>query len=206
MFGELTAAVSNSPLTYLVVLGAAAGDVLFPVIPSETIVIAAAVIAARTSLKLSIIVPAAAVGALLGDNIAYLVGDRAGEPLIRRLFHGRRARDRLRWARQAVRRRGVSVILVGRFIPGGRTAGTISAGMLDMRYRHFLPADACAATAWAVYASLLGYLGGEKFEHNFWLPLVLALGVATLAGLLIEGWRLLQRRRGKDVLGDELDR
>lgn len=46
--------------------------------------------------------------------------------------------------------------------------------------RRFLPADAVAAGLWASYAAGLGYLGGETFEHNLWLPLLIATGVSLI--------------------------
>ena len=205
MFEWLTSEVSNNPVTYLIVFGAAATDVLLPLIPSETIVIAAAVLAGQGELWIWLIVPAAAVGAFLGDNVSYWLGRRVGDPIARRFFRGEKARARLAWAEVAIRKRGVFLIVAGRFIPGGRTATTFAAGTLEMDYRRFLVADGSAAVIWAVYISMLGYLGGASFEDNLWLPLLLALGVATLVAAAAEGWRRFQRRRGKDLLGDEIE-
>lgn len=147
-------------------LVATAADVLFPLIPSETIVIAAGVIAGQGELLIVGIVPAAALGAFLGDNVAFLLGRRLGEPAAERVFRGEKARRRLEWAEGAIRRRGPLLIVVGRFISCGRTATTFGAGTLGMPYRRFALADALAAVAWALYVSLLGYLGGSSFEDN----------------------------------------
>lgn len=205
MFEWLASEVSNNPVTYLIVFGAAATDVLLPVIPSETIVIAASVLAGQGDLLIWLIVPAAAVGAFLGDNVSYWLGRRVGDPVARRFFRGEKARGRLAWAEAAIRRRGVFLIVIGRFIPGGRTATTFAAGTLEMDYRRFLVADASAAVIWAVYVSMLGYVGGASFEDNLWLPLAIALGIAMLVGIAIEAWRRWQRRRGKDLLGEEIE-
>lgn len=99
---------------------------------------------------------------------------------------------------------GAAPIGIGRFLPGGRTATTFAAGTLEMPYRQFALADAIAACVWALYASMLGYLGGATFKESIWLPLLLSVGIATLVGFSIEAWRRFQRRRGKDLLGDEL--
>jgi membrane protein DedA with SNARE-associated domain len=189
----------------VVVFAAAAADVLLPLIPSETIIIAASVLAAQGGLTIFAIVPAAALGAFLGDNIAYFLGRQVGDPVARRIFRGEKGRARLEWAEGAIRRRGVALIAIGRFIPGGRTVTTFAAGTLAMAYRRFLVADAAAAVVWALYVSMLGYFGGAAFEDNIWLPLALALGFATLVALSVEAWRRFERRRGKDVLGDELE-
>lgn len=204
MFDWLTQEVSQSPVTYLVVFIAAGADVLFPPIPSETIVITASVLAAQGELVIWFIVPLVALGAFLGDNASYWLGRGIGDPVAERLFSGEKGRGRLQWAEEALQRRGVVLIAIGRFIPAGRTATTFAAGSLEMPYRQFLFADAIAAVVWALYASMLGYLGGETFKDNVWLPVALSLGVATAVGLSVEGWRRFQKRRGRDVLGDEL--
>jgi membrane-associated protein len=200
----LTQEVSESAITYLVVFVAAGLDVLFPLIPSETIVLSAAVLAAQGDLVIFLIVPLVALGAFLGDNLCYWLGRKIGDPVARRLFKGEKGQGRLRWAERALRRRGALLIGVGRFIPGGRTATTFAAGTLEMPYRSFVVADAVAACLWAVYISALGYLGGETFKESLWLPLASSLACATAVGLGFEAWRRLQRRRGKDILGEEL--
>lgn len=204
MFDWLTQEVGQSAFTYPIVFVAAGTDVLFPLIPSETIVITASVLAAQGELFIWLIVPLVAVGAFLGDNACYWLGRKIGDPIADRLFRGEKGEARLRWAEEALRRRGAILIGVGRFIPGGRTATTFAAGTLEMPHRQFLVADAFAAALWALYVSMLGYLGGETFKHNLWLPLVSSLACAMAVGLGFEAWRRWQRRRGKDILGDEL--
>lgn len=204
MFDWLTHEVSQSAITYPVVGFAAAADVLFPLIPSETIVITASVLAAQGDLLIWVIVPAVALGAFIGDNLCYLLGRKIGDPIADRLFDDERGQARLHWAEEALRRRGAILIGAGRFVPGGRTATTFAAGTLEMPYRQFIVADAFAASIWALYVSMLGYLGGETFKDNLWLPLIASFACAMAVGLAFEGWRRLQGRRGKDILGDEL--
>jgi membrane-associated protein len=204
VFDWLTHEVSHSALTYPVVGFAAAADVLLPLIPSETIVISAGVLAAQGELMIWALVPAVAVGAFLGDNLCYLLGRRVGDPIADRVFADEKGQARLLWAEEALRRRGAILIGVGRFIPGGRTATTLAAGTLEMPWRQFAAADAFASVIWALYVSMLGYLGGEAFQDSLWLPLAASFSCAMLIALSFEGWRRLQGRRGKDILGDEL--
>jgi len=184
--------------------GAAGGRVLVPRIRAETSVITASVLAAQGDLLIWVIVPAVALGAFVGDNLCYLLGRSIGDPVADRLFDGEKGQARLQWAEEALRRRGSILIGVGRFIPGGRTATTFAAGTLEMPYRQFVVADAVAASLWAIYVSMLGYLGGETFNESLWLPLAASFGAAMAIGLGFEIWRRLQSRHGKDILGDEL--
>jgi membrane-associated protein len=204
MFDWLTHQISDSPWTYLLVFLAAGGDVLLPLIPSETVVITAGVVAARGGLSLWLLIPVTMLGAMAGDNLVYWLGREAGDPIVRRLARGEQNTARLRWAERAMRRHGGIVLIATRFIPGGRTVSTLAAGTLELPWRIMLAADALAALLWAVYASMLGYLGGEAFQRSSWKPIVLALGVALSVSAVVDLWRRRQRRRGLDVLGDPI--
>lgn len=195
MFDSIANAVSGSAWTYVLIVAVCAGDAMFPLLPSETIVIAAAVLAANGHLNIALIVIAAAVGGLLGDNGAYAVGHSGLRRLADRLLGSEKSRGRLEWARSQLQRRGVWIIVVARFIPGGRTATTYTAGTVGMPWkRRFLVADAVAVTLWALYASALGYIGGSAFENNLWLPML----IAAAAGLLVGGIGELVRRKVLD--------
>jgi membrane-associated protein len=194
--GQFTQIVSDaSGWAYAIVFLLAYLDAIVPVVPSETAVITAGVVAASGDLSLAIILPAAAAGAFLGDNTAYLLGRRFGTRINERFFTGDKARKRIEWAQRQLSERGGELIAVGRFIPGGRTAVTLSAGTLRFPWRRFALFDAASAIGWATYASLLGYLGGKSFEKSTWKALVLALAIAFAVAGGIELTRWLLKRR-----------
>ena len=149
---------------YLILAVLAFLDAIVPVVPSETSVITAGVVASAGDLSLPLVVVFAAVGAFLGDNTAYFLGRRFGARINNRFFRSEKARKRVDWAQRQVSERGGELIAIGRFIPGGRTVVTLSAGTLGYPWRRFVLFDAAAALGWALYASLLGYLGGQAFE------------------------------------------
>jgi membrane protein DedA with SNARE-associated domain len=189
--------VSNaSGWAYLIVFLVAYLDALVPVVPSETTVITAGVVAASGDLSLIVIVAVAAGGAFLGDNTAYFIGSRFGVRINERFFSGEKARKRVEWAHKQVSERGGELILVARFIPGGRTVVTLSAGTLAYPWRRFVIFDAAAALIWALYASLLGYFGGHAFENAPWKGLLLALAIAFAVTGTVEviRWYLKRRR------------
>ena len=195
MFDEFTHLVSSaSGWTYGVVFLLCLLDAFLPVVPSETAVITAGVVAGAGDLALPLVVVAAALGAFAGDNISYLIGRRFGNGIVDRFFGGEKSQRRLAWAERHLRERGVPLILVGRFVPGGRTAVTISAGLLHFAWPRFVAADAGAALVWSLYASLLGYFGGRAFENEPWQGLVLALGLGFALAGAVECGRQLRRR------------
>lgn len=199
VFDSVANAVSGSPWTYLLLAAVCAGDAVFPVLPSETIVIAAAVLAAQGHLSIVLVVIAAGVGAFAGDNTAYAVGHSGLRRLADRLMSSEKNRRRIDWAREQLQHHGGWIIVVARFIPGGRTATTYVAGTVGMPWKsRFLPADGAAAALWALYSSALGYFGGTTFKDNLWLPMLVAAG----AGILIGGIGELVRRKVLDRRAD----
>jgi membrane-associated protein len=193
LFESFTDYVSGSPWTYLFLFGISALDVLVPVVPSETSVILAGVLASTGDLILFAVILVAAGGAILGDNSAYVIGRTAGPRLVNRFFSGER-RKRIDWAEQQIEERGGYLILVGRFIPGGRTAVTLSCGLLEMRWRRFIAFDVFAGLLWASYAALLGYFGGRAFEEQPWKGFVVAFVIALGITGAIELYRWLRKR------------
>jgi membrane protein DedA with SNARE-associated domain len=197
VFSHFTQLVSDaSGWAYGIVFLLALLDAVVPVVPSETAVITAGVVAGAGDLSLAMIVPAAAAGAFLGDNSAYWIGRRFGTRVVDRFFGGEKSRRRIEWAERQLGERGGELIAIARFIPGGRTAVTLSAGLLEFPWRRFILFDAAAALGWALYASLLGYFGGHAFEHAAWKGLLLALGIAfaVAGGVEVTRWALKRRQ------------
>jgi membrane protein DedA with SNARE-associated domain len=192
LFQSLTHHVSGSPWTYGLLFALAALDVIFPLVPSETSVILAGVLASTGDLILFAVILVAAAGAILGDNIAYWLGRTVGPRVVRRFFSGER-RKRIDWAEKQIQDRGGYLILVGRFIPGGRTAVTLTCGLLEMRWHRFMAFDIPAGLLWGSYAALLGYFGGKAFEENPFKGFLVAFGVALAITAAVEVYRWLRK-------------
>jgi membrane-associated protein len=185
--------LTGSLWTYPLLLGICAGDALIPAFPSETALIVCGIQAARGNLSLEWVIVCAAVGAFSGDNSSYAVGRWVGTPAVKRFFSGEVAQRRLDWARNFLKERGSYVLVVARFIPGGRTATTFTAGLVRLRWlTRFAPYVLVAAILWAVYGALLGYLGGRLFKDQPIYALLVAFGIAALITVGVEGWRRLR--------------
>jgi membrane-associated protein len=186
--------VSASPWTYAVILGIAALDALLPLVPSETAVISAGVLAGAGDLQLGLVIAAGAAGAYAGDSSAYWVGRGLDQRLAGKLFRGAKGARRRAWAERTLDRHGGSVIFGARFVPGGRTATTVTAGILRMRWVRFASFAGVAAAGWASYAALLGYLGGRAFEDNPLWGLLAGFAMATVTFLVVE---IVRRARAR---------
>jgi membrane protein DedA with SNARE-associated domain len=192
--------VSDSPWTYAFLFAVAAVDAFFPIVPSETSVIAAGVLAASGDLVLVLVIALAAAGAIVGDNISYWIGRTLGHRIVARFFSGAR-RKRLEQAERGLAERGGYLILVARFIPGGRTAVTLAAGTLEFPWRRFLAYDVAAGIIWASYAALLGYFGGRTFEESPLKGLAVAFGIAVAVTAVVEVVRWVRKRRARPQEG-----
>jgi membrane-associated protein len=188
--------VSASPWTYAVILAVAALDAVLPLVPSEATVISAGVLAGAGELHLAFVIAAGAAGAYAGDSGAYWLGRRLDDRLAGKLFRGVKGARRRAWAKRTLEDHGGPVIFGARFVPGGRTATTVSAGLLRMRWPRFAAFAGAAAVGWAAYAALLGYVGGRAFENNIVWGVLVGFGIAAATFLLVEvGRRIRSRRR-----------
>lgn len=194
MFESLTEFVSGSPWTYAFLFAVCALDAIFPLVPSETSVILAGVLASTGDLNLVLVILFSAGGAIAGDNVSYWIGRKVGHRFVNRFFRGER-RKQVDWAHRQVEQRGGYLIIIGRFIPGGRIVVTLSCGMLEMPWRRFFAFDVVAGLVWGTYAAMLGYVGGRTFEESPLKGFLLAFAVALAVAGLIEGFRWLRRRR-----------
>jgi membrane protein DedA with SNARE-associated domain len=188
--------VSGEWWSYLVILAVAAVDAFFPLVPSETLMVIGGNLASSGDLLLWLVILSGAAGAILGDNISYGIGTLVGERTVKRWFSGEKAHKRFEWAERTLDERGAYIIIIARFIPGGRTAVTFSAGYVhSLTWRRFIVYDVIAGVIWATYAALLGYFGGKTFEdHPLW-GVALALGIALTLGVAVEAIRHVRARR-----------
>jgi membrane-associated protein len=196
VFGQFTDLVANaSGWAYAILFLLAFFDALVPIVPSETSVITAGVVASAGDLNLPLVIAFAAAGAVAGDNAAYFIGHRYGTRINERFFRSEKAKKRIAWAQNQVEERGGELIVIARFIPGGRTVVTLSAGTLGYPWRKFIIFDAIAGLAWASYAASLGYFGGHAFEAQPWKGLLLAFGIAFAVTGAVEVVRWYVKRR-----------
>jgi membrane-associated protein len=201
---DLSQLAVSSPLSYPVALLVPALDALIPVLPAETLLIALGVATVGSAdLRIAVLVGLAALGAFLGDNAAYLLARRFHPFIGRRVFAGHRGALRRAWAERCLDRFGARLIVACRFAPGGRTAVTLTCGLIGYPRRRFVTATAAGAVLWASYAFCIGRVGGKAFADRPWAGLLLALGLAVMISILVEAarrawqWRARARNRAQ---------
>jgi membrane-associated protein len=192
---DLSSVDPSSPGGYAIAFFVPLLDAFFPVVPSETVVIGIGVLASKSfDVRIIPLVLLVAAGAFCGDNISYWLGRRYGTRVADRFLSGERGRRSREWADRTLQRYGIRLLIVARFVPGGRTAVTLTAGIQGYDHRRFMLGVGIAAVLWTTYAFGIGLVGGRTFQDNTLAALGLAFGVAAAVTVLVEIGRRLAGR------------
>ncbi len=199
---EFILAAAGQPWVLLLVLACCLIDGFFPPIPSESVVVGLAAVAATADVPNPwLLMAVAGLGAFSGDNIAYLIGRRVGT----RRWHwmrGPRMQSAFRWAGDELRKRPASLILVARFIPIGRVAVNLTAGVTHYPHLRFVGLTVLSAMLWASYSVGIGLFFGQWFENNHLLGAAIAIVCAVGLGIVVD--LIINRIRGKVTVVERL--
>lgn len=174
-------------------------------LPGDSLLLTAGLLASKGYLNIGILVVGVVIAAVIGDNVGYWFGNKAG-PLIFKRENSRFFKQRnLLKAKEFYDRHGPITLVLARFMPFIRTFVPIVAGAVSMDYRTFFTFNLIGACLWGVGVTMAGYLLGsivppELLDKYFTYIVLLVIFVSALP-TLIHLWRdnrenLLQRIRG----------
>ena len=179
-------ALAASPWLIPALFALVVGDAFLVVLPSETAVVALGALWATTgSPALAPIVVAAAVGAVVGDGLCYLIGRRIGLDRWRWQREGRIGAAIAR-VRAAVHRRTAVLVFTARYVPFARIAVNLAAGAGRVPLRRCLPLSVFAGVAWACYNVAIGAIVGSAIHDAPVLAIAISIPVAILLGLAVD--------------------
>ncbi|MCU1530976.1 MAG: Alkaline phosphatase [Arthrobacter sp.] len=199
---EFILAAAGQPWVLVLVFACCVIDGFFPPVPSESVVVGLAAVAATADVPNPLLLMATAgAGAFVGDNIAYLIGRGTGthrwawmrRPRMQAAFH---------WAGRELRKRPASLILVARFVPIGRVAVNLTAGATHYPRPRFVGLTVLSAALWAGYSVAIGLFFGQWFEENHLLGAIIAIVCAVALGIAVD----LASSRSRGTLPVELKR
>ncbi len=174
-------------------------------LPGETALITAALLASNGRLEIVIVIVLAALAAIVGDNIGYLIGRRGGRWLLERpgpfLAHRQQV---LAIGEPFFARHGPKAVFFGRWILGLRTWASWLAGASHMRWRSFFVWNALGGIGWATTIGLLGYFVGRSVEHVITQFGLYGLGAVAVVALGLFVLHRLHRRGTDALLPDDL--
>jgi len=179
-------AAAGQPWVLFIVLACCFIDGFFPPIPSESVVVGLAAVAATADVPNPwLLAGIAALGAFTGDNTAYLIGRGVGTQRWR-WMRGPRMQRAFRWAGGELRKRPASLILVARFVPIGSVAVNLTAGATHYSHVRFVALTVLSATLWAGYSVAIGLFFGQWFEENHLLGAAIAIVCAITLGIIVD--------------------
>lgn len=177
------------PALFLLVMAEASG---VPV-PGETSLIAAALLASQHKLAIEVVIGLAAAGAIVGDNLGYLIGRRGGRWLLERPGRFERQRhEALAWGERLFDRHGAKTVFFGRWLLGLRVWASWLAGANRMPWRSFAFYNAAGGIGWATSVGLVGYFLGASAGPLIRNVGLVGLGVVVV--VLVIGYLVVRRR------------
>jgi membrane-associated protein len=178
--------------------------VLFPVLPGDTLLFVAGMLAAGTAAaeqanfqlwQLLVLIP---IAAILGGQVGYFIGRYVGTHMFRpnaRILKKRYLDE----AHAFFEQRGPFAIVIARFVPIVRTLAPITAGAARMGYGVFTLFNVIGAVVWGVGLTLLGYgLGQFAVIQKLLEPIFILIALASISPMIIEWYK---RRRAAKASG-----
>jgi membrane protein DedA with SNARE-associated domain len=150
-------------------------------VPGETVLLAGGALSRLRQLSLFWVIVTAVAGAVIGDNIGFLIGRRGGRALAER--HGWKiglTQARLEGFDKFFARHGAKTVFIARFVTGLRVFGAVLAGGSDMAWKTFLVFNATGAVVWATSVAMAGY----SLAYS-WSTLVRVFGDSGLVALVV---------------------
>jgi membrane protein DedA with SNARE-associated domain len=129
------------PVLFLAVMVEGVGLVA----PGQTLLIAAALVAAKGGLQIAWVLLLAFTAAVLGNTLGYVVGRQGGRPLLHKLHVNEKHLQRFEGY---FSRFGPGVILVARFFDGLRQLNGLVAGLVRMPWPKFTGWNVLGAVLW----------------------------------------------------------
>src|SRR5947207_11400030 len=144
-------------LMLVVIIFAETGLMVGFFLPGDSLLVTAGVFSAAGHLELWTLLAAVTAAAIVGDQVGYWIGYRAGPLLFRREDSLLFKRRHLLRAHAFYERHGGKTIILARFMPIIRTFAPVVAGVARMEYRRFLAFNIFGGIGWVFSMILTGY-------------------------------------------------
>lgn len=180
-------------------------DALCPLVPSETVLnLAGAFSGSQGVPDVRWIFGAAAIGAIIGDNLCFMLGGKLIR-VVNQLDPESRAGKTIEWVRANQNKRAGVTIIVARFLPWARWVATIVLGSVRYNWFLFFIYDTIGVLLWVTIGVGVGYVGGSIFSDFPLLAMLVGVTLGSLVGFAIQKLQLRfaewnDVRRGTSVI------
>lgn len=171
-------------------------------LPGDSLLLTAGLFAYKGDLNIWILFPLIFIAAVLGDNVGFWFGHKAGPPLFKKeeslLFKPRN----LLAAQAFFEKNGGKTLVLARFMPFIRTFVPIVAGAALMEYRRFFLFNVIGGLLWGCGVTLAGYLLGSLFPADvldrYFLLIVVIVIVVSASPTLYHLWSERRHKSSAD--------
>ena len=197
MFGTDSILQAGSIVLIAIVIFSESALLLGLFLPGDTLLIAGGIFASEHRLPLYLLLVSVAVATILGYEVGYYLGRRAGPRIFRRkegiLFRA----DYMDKTETFFGKHGGRTLIIARFIAIVRTVVPLVAGMGKMSPRKFLVYNLAGGVIWSTSLILLSYWVGQRVPHldSYIKYFVLIAILLTTGGIFIELFKNRGRRR-----------
>ncbi len=133
-------------------------------LPGDSMLFTAGLLVATGTIQVNIWVLTALiiVAAIVGNQVGYLIGSKAGPALFNRPNSKLFKRENVDSAHAFFEKHGGKALILARFVPIIRTFVPVIVGVAQMSKRKFFTYNVIGAVLWGGGVTLLGYLLGDK--------------------------------------------
>ncbi|HMT18891.1 MAG TPA: DedA family protein [Candidatus Saccharibacteria bacterium] len=156
-------------------------------LPGDTLLFSAGFFASQDKLPLGWLLLIVVVMAIIGDNVGYSIGRKAGPRIFKKKDGMLFRQEYIERAETFYKEHGGKTITIARFVPIVRTFAPVVAGAGKMDRKRFLMFNALGATVWGAGVTLLGYFLGTKIPNidKYLLPVVMLAMIVTFSSPII---------------------
>jgi membrane-associated protein len=171
-------------------------------LPGDSLLFTAGLLASQGTLNLPLVMVGCALSAIVGDQVGYMIGRKAGPAIFRRpdskLFHKKNV-DR---AKAYFDKNGPKTIILARFIPVIRTFTPVIAGVGQMDYRRFVTFNVVGGVLWGCGVTVAGYTLGESIpDIDRWLlPIILTISAVSFIPVFLELFKMRRQSQADRVV------
>ncbi len=160
-------------------------------LPGDSLLFAAGLLASQQVFKLSILIPAAIVMAILGYTLAYYFGEKLGHWLMQHKDTWWFKKRYLKEAHLFYEKHGASALILGRLVPVVRTFLPIAAGMAEMPWKRYMKWNIWGGIIWVSVVTLAGYFLGQRIPNaqHYILPISLSIIAISLMPAVWHLWK-----------------
>ena len=187
---------------YFWILPVVLGDAIFPLVPSEMVVITGGALSADGRANVFLVTALAALASWLGDIVVFQLFKRRLSHVLDRWGWGRKTHRGIHTAIAKAGRSSTYAGIIGvRFIPGGRLATSAAAGIAGVSTHAFNFCAALGGVLWAGWLVGLGYFTGSATRLPFWASSLIGVGAGLVIGAIL-GVVVTRRRAGRSPADD----